>query len=66
MQDGLARLEKRKRWEPKERIQALDELDKYQVEARNQRLGMWEYGDIESDDEDNGPPLRKAGGPGKR
>uniref|UniRef100_A0A5B7AQR1 Ribonuclease n=1 Tax=Davidia involucrata TaxID=16924 RepID=A0A5B7AQR1_DAVIN len=62
LKEGLARLEKRKRWEPKEKQQALDELEKFQAEARDKRLGMWEYGDIQSDDEDTGPPVRKAGG----
>lgn len=62
LQDGLARLEKRRRWEPKDRQQALDELDKFQTEARDKRLGMWEYGDIQSDDEESGPPVRKAAG----
>ncbi|XP_011082808.1 ribonuclease TUDOR 1 [Sesamum indicum] len=62
LQDGLARLEKRRRWEPKDRQQALDELEKFQAEARQKRLGMWEYGDIASDDEDVAPPARKAAG----
>lgn len=62
LQDGLARLEKRKKWEPKEKVVVLDELEKFQTEAREKRLGMWEYGDIASDDEDNGPPLRKPAG----
>ncbi|KAK4410688.1 Ribonuclease TUDOR 1 [Sesamum angolense] len=62
LQDGLARLEKRRRWEPKDRQQALDELEKFQAEARQKRLGMWEYGDIASDDEDSAPPARKAAG----
>ncbi|KAI7979273.1 Ribonuclease TUDOR 1 [Camellia lanceoleosa] len=60
LKDGLARLEKRKRWEPKEKQAALDELEKFQEEAKSKRLGMWEYGDIQSDDEDTGPPVRKA------
>lgn len=64
-QDGLARLEKRRRWEPKDRQQTLDELEKFQTEAREKRLGMWEYGDIASDDEDTGPPARKTAA-GKR
>ncbi|KAI7986641.1 Ribonuclease TUDOR 1 [Camellia lanceoleosa] len=62
LKDGLARLEKRKRWEPKEKQAALDELEKFQEEAKSKRLGMWEYGDIQSDDEDTGPPVRKAAG----
>ncbi|KAK4488915.1 hypothetical protein RD792_004705, partial [Penstemon davidsonii] len=62
LQEGLARLEKRRRFEPKDRQLVLDELEKYQTEAREKRLGMWEYGDIASDDEDSGPPARKAAG----
>ncbi|CAI9773683.1 unnamed protein product [Fraxinus pennsylvanica] len=62
LQDGLARLEKRRRWESKDRQLAMDELEKFQTEARDKRLGMWEYGDIESDDEESAPPLRKSAG----
>ncbi|KAK4783043.1 hypothetical protein SAY86_007417 [Trapa natans] len=59
---GLARLERRKRWESKERQTMFDNLESFQETARTKRLGMWEYGDIQSDDEDMGPPVRKAGG----
>ncbi|GFZ17287.1 TUDOR-SN protein 1 [Actinidia rufa] len=59
LKEGLARMEKRRRWEAKDRQAAMDELEKYQAEARTKRLGMWEYGDIQSDDEDNAPPVRK-------
>ncbi|XP_059291594.1 ribonuclease TUDOR 1 [Lycium ferocissimum] len=62
LKEGLARMEKRKRWEPKDKQQALDELEKYQTEAREKRLAMWEYGDVESDDEDSAVPARKAAG----
>ncbi|MCD7458472.1 hypothetical protein HAX54_038347 [Datura stramonium] len=62
LKEGLARMEKRKRWEPKDKQQALDELEKYQTEARDKRLAMWEYGDVESDDEDSAIPARKAAG----
>ncbi|XP_071731814.1 ribonuclease TUDOR 2-like [Rutidosis leptorrhynchoides] len=65
LKGGLARLEKRKRWEAKEKQQILDELEKIQSEARTARLGMWEYGDIESDDEENPLPGKKTGA-GKR
>ncbi|MTV29251.1 thermonuclease family protein [Nitriliruptoraceae bacterium ZYF776] len=65
LKGGLARLEKRRRWEPKDRQIALDELEKYQAEARTARLGMWEYGDIQSDDEENPLPAKKTGA-GKR
>lgn len=61
-QEGLARLEKRKKWESKERQLALDNLEKFQEEARTARRRMWQYGDIQSDDEDTAPPARKAGG----
>ncbi|KAL4584654.1 hypothetical protein LXL04_009260 [Taraxacum kok-saghyz] len=66
LEGGLARMEKRRRWEPKERQVALDELDKYQTEARTKRLGMWEYGDIESDDDESPLPGAKKAGAGKR
>ncbi|KAI8544128.1 hypothetical protein RHMOL_Rhmol08G0271500 [Rhododendron molle] len=62
LKEGLARLEKRKKWERPEKQTVLDELETYQTEARKYRLGMWEYGDIQSDEEDNAPPLRKAVG----
>ncbi|KAG5029883.1 hypothetical protein JHK87_013397 [Glycine soja] len=62
LQEGLARLEKRNRWDGKERQQALDNLVPFQGEARTSRRGMWQYGDIQSDDEDTAPPARKAGG----
>lgn len=61
LQEGLAILEKRKRWDNKERQLALDNLEKFQEEARTARRGMWQYGDIQSDDEDTAP-VRKAGG----
>ncbi|KAI3761468.1 hypothetical protein L1987_51885 [Smallanthus sonchifolius] len=66
LKGGVARLEKRRRWEPKDRQQMLDELEKHQAEARTKRLGMWEYGDIESDDEENPLPSAKKAGAGKR
>ncbi|XP_009775764.1 ribonuclease TUDOR 1 [Nicotiana sylvestris] len=62
LKEGLARMEKRRRWEPKDKQQALDELEKYQTEARQKRLAMWEYGDVESDDEDSAIPAKKAAG----
>lgn len=61
LQEGLARLEKRKKWDFKERQLALDNLEKFQEEARTARRGIWQYGDIQSDDEDTAP-VRKAGG----
>ncbi|MED6168153.1 Translin-1 [Stylosanthes scabra] len=62
LQEGLARLEKRNRWDRRERQQALDNLEKFQAEAKTSRRGMWQYGDIQSDDEDTAPPARKSGG----
>ncbi|XP_057422094.1 ribonuclease TUDOR 1-like [Lotus japonicus] len=61
LQEGLARMEKRNRWDRKERKVGLDSLEKFQDDARKERRGMWQYGDVESDDEDNAPPARKAG-----
>ncbi|CAI9267357.1 unnamed protein product [Lactuca saligna] len=69
LKEGVARLEKRRRWEPKEKQEILDELEKCQAEASKARLGIWEYGDIQSDDDENQNPLpssvKKPGG-GKR
>lgn len=62
LQEGLARVERRKKWEPKDRQAALENLEKFQEEAKTGRLGMWQYGDVQSDDEDSAPTARKAGG----
>ncbi|XP_010491343.1 PREDICTED: staphylococcal nuclease domain-containing protein 1 [Camelina sativa] len=62
LQEGIARMEKRKRWEPKDKLAALDALEKFQEEARKSRIGIWQYGDIESDEEDTGPARKPAGG----
>ncbi|XP_044504152.1 ribonuclease TUDOR 1-like [Mangifera indica] len=62
LQEGLARVERRKRWEARDRQAALENLEKFQEEAKTGRLGMWQYGDVQSDDEDLAPPARKAGG----
>ncbi|XP_021721217.1 ribonuclease TUDOR 2-like [Chenopodium quinoa] len=59
---GLARLEKLKRWDSVERKSAIDNLEEFQEEAKKSRSGMWQYGDVQSDDEDSAPPLRKAAG----
>ena len=61
MQEGVARLEKRRRWEAKEKQEAMAELEKYQSDAHKQRFGMWEYGDINSDDEETPLPIKKTG-----
>ncbi|KAL5979958.1 Translin-1 [Asimina triloba] len=62
LQEGLARLERRRRWDSRERQSALDGLEEHQSKAKQERLKMWQYGDIQSDDEDSGPPVRKTGG----
>ncbi|KAG5019520.1 hypothetical protein JHK87_015375 [Glycine soja] len=62
LQEGLARTEKRNRWDRKDRQTALDNLENFQDEAKTSRRGMWQYGDIQSDDEDTAPPPRKTGG----
>lgn len=62
LKEGLARIEKKRGWQPRDAKAAIEELEKQQEEAKKKRLGMWEYGDIQSDDEDNGPPARKAAG----
>ena len=61
-QEGLARMEKKKKWDSMERKVALDNLEKFQDEARADRRGLWVHGDIESDDEDVVLPAKKAGG----
>ncbi|XP_027338494.1 ribonuclease TUDOR 1-like [Abrus precatorius] len=66
LQEGLARTEKRNRWDRKERQLAFDNLEMFQEEARTSRRGMWQYGDIQSDDEDTAPPPRKATTGGRR
>ncbi|KAI4383006.1 hypothetical protein MLD38_008892 [Melastoma candidum] len=63
VKEGLARMEKRRRWDNRDRKAALDTLEKFQDEARRRRLNMWQYGDVESDDEDVGPPSRRGSGP---
>lgn len=62
LQAGLARLEKQKKWDTKERKSAIDNLEEFQKEAKKSRSGMWEYGDIQSDDDESAPPARKPAG----
>jgi staphylococcal nuclease domain-containing protein 1 len=62
LQEGIARMEKRQKWGHKGKQAALDALEKFQEEARKSRIGIWQYGDIESDDEDTGPARKPAGG----
>lgn len=61
IQEGLARLERRKRFDTRDKKAALDKLEEFQEKARKERLNLWQYGDIQSDDEESGPPA-KAGG----
>ncbi|KAF2577386.1 hypothetical protein F2Q68_00000205 [Brassica cretica] len=62
LQGGIARMEKRRRFEHKDKKAALDALEKFQEEARKSRTGIWQYGDVESDDEDVAPARKPAGG----
>jgi len=64
-QAGLARLEKRSGREMARNaalLAAVESLREHQEVARTQRLCMWEYGDVQSDDEDDmrgRPPPRR-------
>ncbi|XVF11339.1 hypothetical protein REPUB_Repub08aG0018900 [Reevesia pubescens] len=64
LQEGLARLEKRKKWESMERKSVLNNLEEFQNESKSLRRGIWQYGDVASDDEDTLPPVasKKTGG----
>lgn len=55
-------MEKRRRFEHKDKQAVLDALEKFQEEARKARTGIWQYGDVESDDEDTAPARKPAGG----
>ncbi|URE46438.1 Staphylococcal nuclease domain-containing protein [Musa troglodytarum] len=63
LQEGLARLDRKKKWDTRERKAALDGLEEFQAKAKRERLKIWQYGDVQSDDEELAPPPpRKAGG----
>ncbi|KAJ3678211.1 hypothetical protein LUZ60_002014 [Juncus effusus] len=62
LQEGLAKMERRKKWDSRERKTALDNLEEFQEKAKKERLGIWQYGDVQSDDEESGPPARKPVG----
>ncbi|CAA6659682.1 unnamed protein product [Spirodela intermedia] len=64
LREGLARLERRRRWDSKERQASLENLEEHEKKAKQERLGIWQYGDVGSDEEDSGPPTRKPGGGG--
>jgi staphylococcal nuclease domain-containing protein 1 len=61
IQEGLAQLERKKRFDTRDKRVALEKLEEFQEKARKDRLNIWQYGDIQSDDEESGPPA-KAGG----
>ena len=52
-QAGFARAEKKNRWDPKEKQAELEKFVEFQEVAKKQRLNIWHYGDIGSDEEDN-------------
>eukprot|EP00249_Psilotum_nudum_P022287 c28457_g1_i1 orf=385-3351(+) len=55
LEAGLARIDKKCKWESKEKQV---EMAEYQEKARIARLNIWQYGDIDSDDEDTAPARR--------
>jgi staphylococcal nuclease domain-containing protein 1 len=59
VQEGLARLERSKRWDTMERKTALQNLEEFQEKAKKLRLGLWEYGDVDSDEDEQAPGGRK-------
>ncbi|XP_047081605.1 ribonuclease TUDOR 1-like [Lolium rigidum] len=62
LEEGLARLERSKRWDTNERKTALQNLEQFQEKAKKERLRLWQYGDVESDEEEPAPGARKTGG----
>ncbi|TVU29909.1 hypothetical protein EJB05_21500 [Eragrostis curvula] len=62
LEEGLARLERSKRWDTRERKAALQNLEQFQEKAKKERLRIWQYGDVESDEEEQAPAGRKPGG----
>ncbi|GJM85124.1 hypothetical protein PR202_ga01548 [Eleusine coracana subsp. coracana] len=62
LEEGLARLERSKRWDTRERKTALQNLEQFQEKAKKERLRIWQYGDVESDEEEQAPAGRKPGG----
>ncbi|KAJ4756132.1 Nuclease domain-containing protein 1 [Rhynchospora pubera] len=61
LQEGFARLERKKRFDTRDKKAALEKLEEFQEKARKGRENIWQYGDIQSDDDESGPPA-KAGG----
>eukprot|EP00271_Cylindrocystis_brebissonii_P011331 TRINITY_DN2863_c0_g1_i1.p1 TRINITY_DN2863_c0_g1~~TRINITY_DN2863_c0_g1_i1.p1 ORF type:complete len:1029 (-),score=217.63 TRINITY_DN2863_c0_g1_i1:718-3804(-) len=62
LQEGLARVAKRERWEKPDRKSALDVLTEHQEVARKGRFNMWQYGNIDDDDDE---PARGGRGGGR-
>ncbi|CAD6244420.1 unnamed protein product [Miscanthus lutarioriparius] len=62
LEEGLARLERSKRWDTRERKTALQNLEQFQEKAKKERLRIWQYGDVESDEDEQAPAARKPGG----
>lgn len=58
LEAGFARIEKKNRWDSKEKQAELDKLAEFQETAKKQRVNIWHYGDVESDEEDNAPARR--------
>ena len=53
-------MERKKKWDTKERQLALDNLEEHQDKAKQGRLNIWQYGDVDSD-EDEAPSAWKGG-----
>ncbi|CAN6272855.1 unnamed protein product [Urochloa humidicola] len=62
LEEGLARLERSKRWDTRERKTALQNQEQFQDKAKKERLRIWQYGDVESDEDEQAPAARKPGG----
>ncbi|KAH7296655.1 hypothetical protein KP509_26G032900 [Ceratopteris richardii] len=59
LEAGYGRIIKKSKWDSKEKQEELEKLAEFQETARKQRLNIWQYGDVESDDEDTLPPARR-------
>jgi endonuclease YncB( thermonuclease family) len=52
LQRGLARVEKKGKWDSPEKKAVLENLRENEEVARKERLYIWQYGDAGSDEED--------------
>lgn len=52
LQECLAQSERKKKFDTKERQSTLDNLEEHQQKARQGSLNIWQYGDIESYEEE--------------